>query len=111
MQWQVYMRCRCLDRFGCYTCYICRISIFRSMKHSYQCPKCQSTSVIKIEGNRMNQNQVVSLSKWGTHNVVLDRMLCTSCGFTEEWIKIDAKFERWVEKNGDKGDKYRSDFV
>ncbi|MDX1479533.1 MAG: hypothetical protein R3301_17590 [Saprospiraceae bacterium] len=80
------------------------------MKHSYQCPKCTSTAVIKIEGNRLNQNQVVSLTRWATANVILDRMLCTSCGFTEEWIRIDDKFLRWLEKNRDKG-QLKSDFV
>ncbi|MDX1408935.1 MAG: hypothetical protein R3330_12395 [Saprospiraceae bacterium] len=80
------------------------------MKDSYQCPKCTSTEVIRIEGNRLNQNQVVSLTKWGTATVVLDRLLCTNCGFTEEWIKIDDKFRRWLDKNRDKG-QLESDFV
>lgn len=80
------------------------------MKHSYQCPKCHSTNVIKVEGSRLNQNQVIHLSKWGTQSVVLDRMLCTSCGYTEEWIQLDEKFDRWLEKNR-KDDQIRSDYV
>jgi predicted nucleic-acid-binding Zn-ribbon protein len=80
------------------------------MKNTFQCPKCSSTRVIRIEGQRLNQNQVISLNRWSTQTAVLDRYLCTSCGFTEEWIQIDSKFSRWVERNKDKGN-FASDFV
>ena len=80
------------------------------MKNTFQCPKCHSTDVIRIEGQRFNQNQIISLSKWATTNAVLDRYLCTECGYTEEWIQIDDKFKKWVTKNRDKGN-LLSDYV
>ncbi len=74
------------------------------MKNTFQCPKCDSVDVIRIQGQRYNQNQIISLSKWATVNAVLDRYICTSCGYTEEWVQLDKKFEKWVAKNRDKGD-------
>jgi len=59
--------------------------------------------VVRIKGQRYNQNQVISLSKWATVNAVLDRYICTSCGYTEEWVQLDKKFNRWVSKNRDTG--------
>jgi len=80
------------------------------MKHTYQCPKCESIDVIKIEGQRFNQNQIISLTKWAVSSAVLDRFLCTNCGYTEEWIQLNSKFKKWVAKNKDKGN-LASDFV
>ncbi|RLD19531.1 MAG: hypothetical protein DRI69_08165 [Bacteroidetes bacterium] len=80
------------------------------MKHTFQCPKCESTDVIKIEGQRYNQNHIVSLTNWGTNHAVIDRFLCTHCGYTEEWLQLTSKFKKWVAKNKDKGN-LASDFV
>lgn len=80
------------------------------MKNTFQCPKCSSTSVIRIEGQKLNQNQVISLNRWGTQTAVLDRYLCVACGYTEEWLQMDSKFSRWVKRNKDKGNLH-SDFV
>ena len=80
------------------------------MRNTQQCPKCESTDVIMIEGQRFNQTQIISLTKWGAANAVLDRYLCANCGFTEEWIQLDKKFMKWVEKARDKGN-FRTDYV
>ena len=80
------------------------------MKHTFQCPKCQSVDVIKIEGQKYNQNQLVSLTNWGTITAVIDRYLCTHCGYTEEWLQLSDKFNKWVQKNKDKGE-FLGDFV
>lgn len=81
------------------------------MKNSSTCPKCQSTDVIRIEGSKVNQNHKLSLDKWGVKNVVIDRYLCVQCGYTEEWIQLDEKFDRWVEKQWSKNRGDYSDFV
>lgn len=80
------------------------------MKNSFQCVKCGSSDVIKIEGSRMNQTQYISLMRWGTTNAVVDRYLCVHCGYIEEWIQMNDKFKKWVKKNRDKGT-FNSDFV
>ena len=80
------------------------------MKYSAHCPKCSSVDLIMIEGNGMNQNQIVSLTKWGTSSAIIDRYICGSCGYTEEYVKMTDKFEKWVAKNRRKGN-FGSDFV
>ena len=80
------------------------------MKNTYQCPKCNSVDVLKVEGSRFNQTHVIGLAKWGATNAVLDRYLCTQCGYTEEWIQMNEKFRKWANKNRDK-DSYRNDYV
>lgn len=80
------------------------------MKHTFQCPKCQSVDVIKIEGKKYNQNQLVSLTNWGTITEVIDRYLCTQCGYTEEWLQLSSKFNKWLKKNKDKGE-FLGDYV
>ncbi len=80
------------------------------MRNSHQCPKCNSIDVITIVGNRYNQTQIISLTKWAGNNAVLDRDICTSCGYTEEWVQLDAKFNKWVAKKRKDGNLH-SDFV
>ena len=77
---------------------------------SHICPKCNSSDIIKIGGNRMNSNMMISLKKWGTMTAAIDRYICLSCGFIEEWVKMDQKFLKWVEKNRNTGN-LDSDFV
>lgn len=58
----------------------------------------------------MNQNHWISLAKWGATNAVLDRFLCTTCGYVEEWVQMDRKFTKWVEKKRTSGG-FDSEFV
>lgn len=58
------------------------------MKTTKICPKCSSNDIIKIEG---------SAGAYGAGNnipltwsyVKVDRYLCCSCGYSEEWINRD----------------------
>ena len=68
------------------------------MRTTSTCPKCNSTDVISVKGNKLNQNHRISLDNWGLKYVVIDRYLCVRCGYTEEWLQMDDKFDRWVEK-------------
>lgn len=79
------------------------------MKNSFACPKCGSGGVVVFEGSRFNQTTLLYLNRFAS-TAVLDRYVCTSCGFTEEWVQLDAKFNRWVEKQDEAG-KTKSDFV
>lgn len=79
------------------------------MKHSFTCPKCSSTDVVFFEGSKYNQASIVYLNRLGAA-AAIDRYACTHCGFTEQWIQMDEKFNRWVEKQREEG-KGQSDFV
>ncbi len=58
------------------------------MKTTKICPKCQSANIVRIDGytgaygsgnNIMTGNTVFSA-------VNVNRYICCTCGFTEEWI-------------------------
>ena len=69
------------------------------MKYNLKCPKCESTEIIRPRGSKYNQSFRISLDKWGTKYANIDRYICVSCGFTEEWVIMDAKFNKWVDSN------------
>jgi predicted RNA-binding Zn-ribbon protein involved in translation (DUF1610 family) len=79
------------------------------MRHSFICPKCNSSQVVLLEGTRYNQAAIIYLNRLGS-TAVMDRYVCTACGFTEQWVQLDEKFNRWVEKQHEEG-KTKSDFV
>lgn len=59
------------------------------MKTTHICPKCNSTDILRIEGNvqayGVGNNIQVGLLK---NPVLVNRYLCCSCGFSEEWIDL-----------------------
>lgn len=55
------------------------------MKNTNICPKCQSNEVIRILGKIGSGNNIqVGLTVFS--EVAVTRYLCTSCGYTEEWV-------------------------
>ncbi len=68
------------------------------MKYTHTCPKCSSKTISKIEGGAFKGNMYNTLS-YGITTIYLTRYVCTSCGFTENYIddkkdlvKIEKKF-------------------
>lgn len=78
------------------------------MKYTGHCTKCNSDKVVEIKSNRYNTNQYVYLNSWGTKYTIVDRYICTRCGFTEEYAHLDEKSKKnlqdLLEKNGSKKD-------
>jgi len=58
------------------------------MKHSQRCPKCQSTDILRIDGEAKaygaGNNIMVGATIFSA--VLVNRYLCCSCGYSEEWI-------------------------
>lgn len=58
------------------------------MKNSKICTKCQSVDIVRIDGYAgaygSGNNIMVGHSIFSAVNV--NRYICCSCGFTEEWI-------------------------
>ena len=58
------------------------------MKNTKICPKCQSTNIIRIDGYSgaygSGNNVMTGRTIFSAINV--NRYICCSCGFTEEWI-------------------------
>ena len=65
------------------------------MKFSFQCPKCSSNRVVKVEGWPYNQTTIASTTKWGTKKAVIDRYFCLECGYTEEYAQLNDSFLKW----------------
>ena len=69
------------------------------MKNSKKCPKCGSENIVRIDGYSgaygTGNNVQVGMSIFSAVNV--NRYICCSCGFTEEWI--DTEELEKVEKS------------
>ena len=64
------------------------------MKRTQICPKCQSSDIIKIQGNcgAYGIGNNIPTGKTIASAVLVNRYLCCSCGYSEEWInKGDIK--------------------
>lgn len=59
-----------------------------TVKNSKFCPKCRSTNIVRIDGYAVaygsGNNVLTGASIFSAVNV--NRYICGSCGFTEEWI-------------------------
>ncbi|MEM1320120.1 MAG: hypothetical protein AAGG75_07660 [Bacteroidota bacterium] len=81
------------------------------MRFSYRCPKCDSPDVVEVIGHNINQMQKIALNKWSMKQAVLDRYICTSCGYTEEYVQLTDSFKRWARQELDKQDRKYDDYV
>ncbi len=58
------------------------------MKHRRICPKCNSSDILRIEGQSkaygVGNNIPVGMTIFSS--VLVHRYLCCSCGYSEEWI-------------------------
>jgi len=79
------------------------------MRFTYKCPKCNSDAVLEIVGSNMNQNTKIPLTKWNL--AVLDRYICTDCGYTEEYVQLSPNFKKFAQKNLGKQNRKFDDFV
>ncbi len=80
------------------------------MKNSYHCPKCDSHDILRVPGPASvgySQNKIPT-GFFSSGNI--DRYVCLSCGFTEEWIPSAKDLEKLRKKYADKS-KDSGDFV
>ena len=81
------------------------------MKNSSICPKCKSTTVVKIPQMKTATSNYIQLTTWGTHNAYFDRYVCNSCGYMEQYVDVDDKgWQKWYEKQLEQNS-LDSDFV
>ena len=77
------------------------------MKNTNKCPKCGGTEIIRFNGYSgpygTGNNLMVGRSIFSAVNV--NRFVCASCGYTEEWIdKEDLKAVTESKKGIREGD-------
>jgi ribosomal protein S27AE len=71
------------------------------MKNTHICPKCNSSDIATMPGGPMKSYSYIST---GWRTVYIDRLICTSCGFTEEWISKFKDLDYIRKKFGDSHD-------
>lgn len=61
------------------------------MKNMKQCPKCGGTDILMIPGRAgaYGAGNNISVGFTNFSAVLVNRYLCCSCGFSEEWIDRD----------------------
>lgn len=61
------------------------------MKHTRKCPKCGGSDILIVDGYAGAYGSGNNIMTGGTifSAVGVDRYICCSCGFTEEWIDTD----------------------
>lgn len=70
------------------------------MKNTRVCPKCSGTGILIIKGN-IGPYGVGNNIPAGLSYAKVDRYLCTSCGYSEEWVNSED-IGRLVKKYGKK---------
>ncbi len=61
------------------------------MKHTNQCPKCQSFDILLISGHAGAYGTGNNIMTGSTifSAVPVNRYLCANCGYSEEWINTE----------------------
>jgi hypothetical protein len=68
------------------------------MKNTKICPKCRSNDILRIPG-WTGPYGMGNYIPAGLFKVVkIDRYLCCSCGFSEEWITSEENIEKLKRK-------------
>ncbi|MHB1472137.1 MAG: hypothetical protein ACYDDU_21470 [Dermatophilaceae bacterium] len=69
------------------------------MRITRSCPKCRSTVILQIPGKSGAYGVGNIPVGWGILSAVLvTRYLCSSCGFSEEWVDDKVGLERLIAK-------------
>lgn len=73
------------------------------MKNTNKCPKCGSSDIIKVPGyaGAYGSGNNIMVGMTIKSAVPVDRYLCDSCGYSEEWVDID-NIEKIEKKFGHK---------
>lgn len=58
------------------------------MKNTKICPKCHSNDIVRIDGSvgSYGSGNNIALGMTVFSYIKVNRYICCSCGFTEEWI-------------------------
>lgn len=66
------------------------------MKNTNICPKCHSNEIVKIPGytGAYGSGSNIRAGLTVLSSIPITRYLCTSCGYTEEWIDDTQDIEK-----------------
>nr|WP_325298406.1 hypothetical protein [uncultured Dysosmobacter sp.] len=60
------------------------------MKNTGKCPKCGGADLVLVPGGRATMDSALNLIHVGFRSVGVDRYVCCTCGFSEEWVAADG---------------------
>ncbi|MBQ6896551.1 MAG: hypothetical protein IJN69_05015 [Oscillospiraceae bacterium] len=60
------------------------------MKNTKTCPKCGSNDIIRFDGSSGDYGNNILTGLTALSCIPVNRYICCSCGFTEEWIDKEA---------------------
>lgn len=71
------------------------------MKNSKTCPKCQGNDIVCACGENQSYGIGNNVRAGIIKQVIVNRYICCTCGFTEEWIEKDdiPKVKKYYEKS------------
>ncbi len=73
------------------------------MRNTHRCPKCGGTEIITVEPGLYNSFPVGFVTQ-----AKLERWVCCTCGFSEEWVEQD-KLDKVREYYRQQADGERTD--
>jgi len=68
------------------------------VKPNWSCPKCKSKDPIRVPG--MKGFGGVPLTRFARGNVHPSRLICSACGFVEEYFETREELEKLRKKYG-----------
>ncbi|MEM7367528.1 MAG: hypothetical protein AAF587_02935 [Bacteroidota bacterium] len=71
------------------------------MKNSTTCPKCSGTKILRIPGRVLSDGAGNFISAGIFRYARVDRYVCESCGYSEEWIATKDDIEKLKNKYGE----------
>jgi predicted nucleic-acid-binding Zn-ribbon protein len=71
-----------------------------AMKNSKKCPKCECADILRIPGKvgAYGSGNNISIGRIVFRGVPVTRYLCTSCGFSEEWVDSAEDIAKLTQK-------------
>ncbi|HXU29623.1 MAG TPA: hypothetical protein VN851_03510 [Thermoanaerobaculia bacterium] len=75
------------------------------MKNTGTCPKCASHDLLRVPGTigHGGSGNNIQVGWWIYSGVMVTRLVCGNCGYSEEWIESPADIERLRKKFGGAG--------
>ncbi len=77
------------------------------MKNTHICPKCGCTDILMVPGKAgaYGTGNNIQVGMTNLSAILVDRYLCCSCGYSEEWIDLEdvPKLKKKYQKDGKQG--------
>jgi ribosomal protein S27AE len=70
------------------------------VKNSLTCPKCNGQKIILVPGSRIEGSGGTAITTGFISMAKIDRYICESCGYNEEWMSSPEDIEKVKKRFG-----------